>query len=451
MSGAGRTDQEVALALAAAMLSGSWRPDALASRARAILGVVPLWLDALVEEILVLFPEPPTDRATELVDAVRYSEHFLRGAASARDVGRPLRAVSPRASGVPVPHTPWLLPELRDLQELASWLELSPGQLSWLSDPNGYQPRTRPGPLHLYDYVWIPRAGRPPRLLEAPRPILKRVQGELLHRLLDHIPAHPAAHGFVPGHSVLTHARHHLGAEVVITVDISDFFAAITPGRVAGVLRSAGLVDPVARTIAQICVTPTPEWVLRSMPAGGIGDQRYMLRTRLRTRHLPQGAPTSPALANLTCYHLDRRLTGYADAVPAVFSRYADDLSFSGGAQLRIAAPTFLRAISRIVTEEGFVLNPTKTRVQTRGQRQLVTGIVVNERPNVRRQDYDQLRAVLHEARTRGPETANRERHPDFRRHLQGRVEWVESVNLGRGQRLRSDLEAIRWAEPLDP
>lgn len=140
-------------------------------------------------------------------------------------------------------------------------------------------------------------------------------------------------------------------------------------------------------------------------------------------------------------------MSGYAIAVPAEYTRYADDLSFSGGPALRLSAPTVLRTVARIVAEEGFRLNPAKTRVQPRTQRQQVAGIVVNERPNVSRQDYDQLRAVLHEARTRGPAAANRRQHPDFRRHLMGRVAWVESVNRGRGRRLRAELEAIVWPD----
>lgn len=99
------------------------------------------------------------------------------------------------------------------------------------------------------------------------------------------------------------------------------------------------------------------------------------------------------------------------------------------------------------MSAEGFNVDATKTRWQRRSARQVVTGVVVNESPNVSREQHDRLRATLHEARTRGPEVANRTGHADFRSHLRGRVEWVESVNPGRGRRLRADLEAIVWAD----
>lgn len=98
---------------------------------------------------------------------------------------------------------------------------------------------------------------------------------------------------------------------------------------------------------------------------------------RLRQAHLPQGGPTSPALANLVCFHLDARLSGYAKEADAHYTRYADDLTFSGSAALRRHAAPFVRGVGTIVADEGFALNPAKTRVEGRGDRQQVTGIVV--------------------------------------------------------------------------
>ena len=231
-------------------------------------------------------------------------------------------------------------------------------------------------------------------------------------------------------------------------MDLQDFFASVSRRRVAGILQSAGYSEQVAHTLTGVCTTQTPNHVLRGMPPGGSIEARHTLQSRLRTPHLPQGAPTSPLLANLVCFSLDRRLTGLGRAVRATYTRYADDLTFSGGAEFRLtSADALLRGIRRIVADESFVVNPAKTRVQSRSERQSVTGVVVNERPNVTRRQYDQLRAVLHEARTRGPAAANREGHPDFRAHLTGRVEWVTSLNRSRGRRLLVDLEAVDWSD----
>ena len=164
---------------------------------------------------------------------------------------------------------------------------------------------------------------------------------------------------------------------------------------------------------------------------------------RLATPHLPQGAPTSPALASLAATHLDRRLAALAPTLCATYSRYADDLAFSGPADL--PAGTLRRVVAELVREEGFRVVPAKTSVRRRHERQLVTGVVVNASTNVERRSYDRLKAVLHDAAVNGPGHANRDGVPDFRAHLQGRVAWVAQLNPRRGRRLQAALDAIAW------
>jgi RNA-directed DNA polymerase len=174
-------------------------------------------------------------------------------------------------------------------------------------------------------------------------------------------------------------------------------------------------------------------------------NARYRLSRRLATPHLPQGAPTSPALANLCAFGLDRRLAGLASSLDATYTRYADDLAFSGGSLLSRRAPDIGRTVGLIAREEGFVLNERKTRAMPRSARQRVCGIVVNERPNVSRRDYDVLKATLHNAARRGPMGENRAAVPDFRAHLLGRISWVESLNPERGRKLRETFDRIDW------
>jgi retron-type reverse transcriptase len=161
--------------------------------------------------------------------------------------------------------------------------------------------------------------------------------------------------------------------------------------------------------------------------------------------HLPQGSPTSPALANLAAFGLDRRLDGLAARFGATYTRYADDLTFSGDRTLVRQAGRIIALVEDIAADEGFRVNEAKTRVRTRAQRQLVTGLVVNERPNVTRADYDRLRAVLHDAATNGPTAANRHGHPDFRAHLLGRIAWVTAANPARARKLRTAYAVIPW------
>jgi len=278
--------------------------------------------------------------------------------------------------------------------------------------------------LQHYRYEWRPRPGRAPRLLEIPGIRLRTVQRRVLDRILAPIPLHGAAHGFVPGRSAITGASVHVGADVVISLDLVAFFAHVSPGRVYGVLRQAGYPEATAHALTGLCTHSVPEAVLRAMPDGGGADERFALRQALRATHLPQGAPSSPALANLAVRRLDSRLAGWAEAVGARYTRYADDLAFSGPATLSRRSGAFIRGAERIVAAEGHTVNTLKTRVRGAAVRQSVTGVVVNAHPNVARTQYDALKATLHNCVLHGPES-QRHGQPDFRSHLGGRIAWV--------------------------
>jgi hypothetical protein len=160
---------------------------------------------------------------------------------------------------------------------------------------------------------------------------------------------------------------------------------------------------------------------------------------------LPQGAPTSPALANLAAWHLDARLLGLARSFGASYTRYADDLAFSGDEAFARRVKSLLAAVEHIVRDEGFVLNAPKTRVMRRSGCQRVTGIVVNDHINVSRTVFDVLKATLHNCIKSGPALENRTGLSDFRAHLNGRITWVENVNPVRAERLRRMFDMIEW------
>lgn len=168
-------------------------------------------------------------------------------------------------------------------------------------------------------------------------------------------------------------------------------------------------------------------------------------RRRLVSPHLPQGAPTSPALANLAAFGLDRRLAGLAAALGLTYTRYADDLTFSGASGLVRAATGLRTKVTLIAAEEGFTVNERKSTFVVRAGRQTVCGLVVNERPNVTRDEYDTLRAILHNAARDGPESQNRAGVADFSAHLLGRIAWIASVNPARGAKLRRRFAQIQW------
>nr|WP_246315317.1 reverse transcriptase family protein [Kineococcus aurantiacus] len=334
------------------------------------------------------------------------------------------------------------VPPLDTVDDLAAFCGLDPAQLDWFADVHRFQVRAGGSALHHYRARWVAKRGAP-RLLEAPKPRLKAVQRKVLHEVLDRFPVHDAAHGFVPGRSPVTGAWDHVLARTVVRFDLEGFFASVPAARVHGTFRSTGYPEPVAHLLTGLVTHVTPLRDLRAMPDGGSAEARHRLRRNLSHAHLPQGAPTSPALANLCARGLDARLDGLARVLGATFTRYADDLTFSSTTGLD---PVRLhRAVRAVVADEGFTLNPAKTRVRGAGSRQVVTGLVVNERPNVPREEFDRLKAVLHNCVRHGPTSQDREGHRDFRAHLLARVARVESVNPAKGRRLRRSFEQIAW------
>jgi RNA-directed DNA polymerase len=436
--------RELSAALAAAFLAGVWTESALVRRGAIALAPRPRWLPALVRDVLAAYQRPPADRPRELA---AYVALLLAERPAVPGAPRPRvrRWFSPqRAMG----RAPWPVPPIATTGELAERLELDPGHLEWLADARGLERTVGARRLRHYTYLWQPRPSAPPRPIARPKLKLKEIQRWILHEILDRIPAHDAAHGFVRGRSARSHAALHVGHHTVLRMDLEDFFASVPASRVYGVFRTAGYPEAVAHTLTALCVTVVPqaEWDAVPRPEGTDSHllrRHYRLGRRLATPHLPQGAPTSPALASLAATGLDRRLAALAPALHATYSRYADDLAFSGAADM--PAGTIRRVVTQIAKEEGFLVATDKTSVRHRHERQLVCGVVVNERANVPRHMFDRLKATLHDAARHGPTVANRGNLPNFRAHLQGRVAWVAQLHPARGRRLQALLDQIDW------
>ncbi|MFC4125230.1 reverse transcriptase domain-containing protein [Nocardia rhizosphaerae] len=166
-------------------------------------------------------------------------------------------------------------------------------------------------------------------------------------------------------------------------------------------------------------------------------------RALLTARHLPQGAPTSPRLANLVARGLDRRLTGYAGRHGLTYTRYADDLAFSGPASTDV--DRLVWTVTRIARAEGFTVGPDKTLVRRAHQRQTLAGLVVNTRPAAPRDQYDALRALLHNCLRTGPAAQNHAAHPDFRAHVYGRIAWIGETSPTRRAKLLAAAARVDW------
>jgi hypothetical protein len=206
----------------------------------------------------------------------------------------------------------------------------------------------------------------------------------------------------------------------------------------------------VAHVLTGLCTNAAPLIAWNTLPPGGESDgARFRLGRALAAPHLPQGAPTSPALANLAAFGLDRRLTGLAAHFGLRYSRYADDLTLSGPALTGRRSTVVARYAAGIARDEGFALQPRKSRLRTAARRQLVTGVVVNAHPNLARDQYDRLRATLHRLALDGPPADDG--GVDLRAQLRGRVAWAESLNPGRGAKLRRLYDRIDWDAPASP
>lgn len=229
----------------------------------------------------------------------------------------------------------------------------------------------------------------------------------------------------------------------MLRFDLRDFFPTIRAARVHALFRVAGYPYEVARLLTGLCTSRIPAEVWEQRPEPRATDAR--LGACLRSRHLPQGAPTSPALANLCAFRLDCRLHGFAQALGATYTRYADDLAFSGNETLEQSARRFQVAVAAIAAAEGFELHLQKSRFMRRSVCQQLAGVVVNEHPNVRRSQFDELKAILTNCRRHGPRSQNRHGHADFRAHLLGRISHVTMFHAARGARLRALFDQIDW------
>lgn len=328
------------------------------------------------------------------------------------------------------------LPKLTTVKQAMKALGIvSPAQLGWmlLATDEGDGP---------YTSFAVPKRqrgrGEPKmRKICAPKWQLRRVQQRILHDILDHVPPHNAAHGFVRGRSTVTNAEPHRQKALLLKFDLVDFFPTITYLRVMGLFASLGFPlstiyfstnkrsRQVAPMLARLCTYADD-------------PQEY------RAGVLPQGAPTSPAISNLICRRLDARLSGLAEKHAADYTRYADDLTFSfaeAGPELSVGR--FRWWVDQICYQEGFFVNQEKFRAIRPSQRQTVTGIVVNDQPRVPRETRRRVRAMLHRLKVRGIAAVSAE-DPGFASHLLGMLSYMAMVHPADGELLREGRALLR-------
>ncbi len=414
---------------------GEFNEEAIVERLsdRLCFGKKPRWVRPLAKSLSRKFcgVRPPREKAIigEIPNSEAFQNAWLKGKV---EVGTPVLEVPPVMHPAPGAPQTWRVPPATTLSELAALLRMHVDDLGWITSHD----RT----VHHYLYQWHRKRNSPAkRLIEIPKPLLKEAQSAVLSNILTTVPTHEAACAFQVGKSVFDFVKPHTGHELAIKIDLKDFFPSVRSGRVFRLFQTLGYSEIIASTLARLCTNAVPTSVLadESLP--------FAERRKYRNRHLPQGAPGSPALANLCAFRLDCRLSGLAGSVDANYTRYADDLLFSGDHQFARRRERFHLAVLKIILEEGFEINPRKTRFMHHSQRQIAAGLVFNEKPGVSRREYDQLKAILTNCQRNGWQSQNRDSHPEFQAHLAGRIQWINASNPARGKKLKAIFEAITW------
>lgn len=447
--------EPLVLRLAEAFLAGPWEVDGLVDRGARVLGRRYRWLRHTARRVHSMSLSQSALRRRHIAQLIAADPSFLgswdrynlRAQTIIWSVPPPMRP----AAGAP---RDWLLPDITTPGKLAEWLGLAPNELAWFADCQSRGRKLPDGPLRHYRYRWLAKRHGEARLIEVPKRRLKLIQRELLHAVLDRMPPHPVAHGFRAGRSVKTFAEPHAGRPVVLRMDLRDFFPSVNSARVQAIFQTVGYPELVARLLAGLCTNWPPAVIFDEMP-GGCQSPRAIDQPSHRSRwraealyarpHLPQGAPTSPALANLAAFWLDCRLTALAESMGVTYTRYADDLAFSGNAALARARRRLHAQVAAIALDEGFEVNTRKTRLMRASARQRLAGVIVNQHPNVPRADFDRLKAVLCNCVRHGPQSQNRDQRTNFRAHLAGSIAYVGMLNAARGRRLRAMFDRIVW------
>lgn len=251
-----------------------------------------------------------------------------------------------------------------------------------------------------YKEIKIPKKFGGVRKISAPDDKLKEIQRIIYDKILSGVTPHPCCHGFTKNRSTVTNARFHTGKRMVVNIDLKDFFPSISSERVLDTLRSIG-------------TSTKPDHI----------ELEFLTRLTTYRGCLPQGASTSPALANLACHCLDKRLAGMAKKLEAFYTRYADDMTFSGNKNIIGAIPV----IRGIIRDEKFEIAEKKVRILRRGNRQEVTGLAVNEKVAVPRKIRKLIRAVKYQY-SKNKKKAKWKGEKVSKKVLDGLDGWVKST-----------------------
>ena len=264
----------------------------------------------------------------------------------------------------------------------------------------------------------IPKKNGGMRKIEAPSNELKRIQLWIKENILDQFSASQYAKGFIKGVSIYDNALPHVNKELVINIDLKDFFPSIEYREIYKIFKYIGYTDSVSKLLTNLCTNSK--------------------------NVLPQGSPASPVISNLVSLRLDKRLGRLAEEIGATYTRYADDITFSGSKNL----VKYLKLIRKIIHEEGFRINEKKFRLQYSYQRQEVTGLIVNDRVSVPERHIKELDNAIYYCKKYGVVDHMKHINCDkgfYKEHLYGLAYFVKMVDVEKGLLYLSQLNEIDW------
>jgi RNA-directed DNA polymerase len=320
------------------------------------------------------------------------------------------------------------LPNFENPLQLASAMKITLGKLRFLAF------NRKVSTISHYKRFYLAKKSGGKRLISAPMPDLKAAQYWILENILYKIqPAHQA-NGFVPERSIVSNAQIHVNKDVVINLDLKDFFPTVSFKRVKGLFQKIGYSSQIATILALICTEADVEQI-------AIDGKIYYSATSERC--LPQGAPSSPAITNLICYKLDHRFEGMSKKFGFDYTRYADDLTFSAINEGKKLVGQLLWSVKEVIKDEGFIVHPEKQKIMRKGFHQEVTGIVVNEKMSLNREKLHRFRALIHLVKTKGTEGLYWTPGKDLESSMRGFANFVSMIKPVVGLKFKNELNTI--------
>lgn len=271
-----------------------------------------------------------------------------------------------------------------------------------------------------YNKFKIPKKKGGFRKIEKPNENLKKIQTLILEEILEKVQVCDKATAFLKGKSITDNAKEHINKRYILNLDLNDFFGNIRYESVYKLFKKIGFEDKKAKKLSRLCT---------------------------HNGRLPQGAPTSPYISNIICENLDREMIKLCKSIQADYTRYADDITIStNNNYLR----QNFKAIEEIINNEGFRLNYKKTRFINKNNKQVVTGIVVNEKINIDKNILKEIRQTLYYCNKYGVENHIRYKNINiskerFRNVLLGRIMFVNNINPKVGSLYINQFKSIIW------